>query len=163
MMDPTIVRQQVENLRLQFPELEADEADWLLSLESETDLGDLLSRIVDRLDEIATLRGGIAGKIAQLENRDDRFKDQEAKLRACALSLMQMAGIKKKELPSATLSVRNGRTQVVIVDKAAVPDIMCRITREPDKTEIRKVLERDSAINWARLEGGKPSLTILTK
>lgn len=163
MMDPAIVRQQIENLRLQFPELEEDEVEWLLSLESETDMDDLLSKIVDRLDEVATLRGGIAGKIAQLENRDSRLKDQELKLRACALSLMQAAGIKKKELPSATLSVRAGRGQVDIIDESLIPDILCRITRVPDKTEIRKVLERDSTINWACLVEGKPSLAILNK
>jgi hypothetical protein len=163
MTDPAIVRQQIENLRLQFPELEEDEADWLLSLESETDINELLSKIVDRLDEVSVLRGGLAGKIAQLEVRDGRFKDQELKLRACALALMQIANLQKKVLPSATLSVRAGRSQVVILDEAMVPDIMCKITRAPDKTIIRKTIEQGGPLNWARLEDGKPSLAILTK
>lgn len=160
MLDPAIVRQQIEILRASFPELAEDEELWLLSLTSETDIDLLLTKIVDRLDDVAALCGGLAGKIAEFEARQERYEQQQRKLRDVALAVMQAAGIKKMELPSATLSVRAGSTKVVINDEASVPDILCKITRTPDKVKIRDMLRDGAAVNWAHLETGEQTLAV---
>lgn len=164
-LDPTAVKQQIANLRLQFPELEEDEADWLVSLESETNTTELLSKIVDRLDDVAALAGGLEGKIAEFHIRADRYRAQQLKLRAVALAVMQMAGVKKMELPSATLSVRAGSTRVEISDEASVPDVLCKITRTPDKTRIKELLTNGdpASVNWAALVQQPDTLAIRTK
>lgn len=162
-LDPTVVKQQISNLRLQFPELEESEADWLLSLESETDATELLSRIIDRLHDVEALAGGLATKIAEFEVRQARYGEQQKKLRSMALAIMQMANVRKLELPSATLSVRAGSQKVVIVDEASVPDILCKITRTPDKTRIKEMLLEGASFNWAAIETSDPSLAIRTK
>jgi hypothetical protein len=162
-LDPVIIRQQIENLRLQFPELETDEESWLLSLESETDADGFLAAVVDRFDEVTSLSGGLAGKIAEFEVRLKRYEHQQQKLRSLALAIMQAAGLTKKELPTATLSVRKGSQRVVINDDASVPDELCRIKREPDKPRIKQQLLDGAAFNWATLQVSEPTLSIRTK
>lgn len=162
-LNPDFVRTQIEALRRNCPELAEDDEAWLLSLESETSIDELLTSIVDRLDDVAALAGGLAGKIAEFEVRQDRYKQQQFKLREIALAVMQAAGIPKKELPSATLSIRKGGTKVVITDEAYVPDIFCRITRAPDKAKIKEHLLAGTQMNWANLETTPETLTVRTK
>jgi hypothetical protein len=161
-LDPAIIKLQIDNLRLQFPELESDEETWLLSLESETDLDGFLAKLVDRLDEESALAGGLAGMIAQWEVRLARYEARQKRLRMMALVMMQAAGVKKKELPTATLSVSKGREKVVINDDASVPDGYCRFKREPNLTMIKEMLAGKDAepVNWAALVQGEPTLTV---
>lgn len=162
-LDPAIIRHQVETLRALCPELEQDEEAWLLSLESETDMDALLGKIVDRLDDVAALSIGLEAKIAEFDARRVRYIEQQRKLRGIALAVMQMAGISKKELPSATLSVVKGRERLVIPDDTAVPDEYCRFKREPNKTEIKEAIALGLAINWAALETGEQTLSVRPK
>lgn len=163
MLDPSIVKLQVENLRLQHGELEADEEAWLLALESETSLDELLTKLVERLDETAILSGGLQTRITELELRQARFAQRQRSIRQAILGLMQGAGVPKKELPLATLSVRKGSQHVVILDEASVPDVLCKITRTPDKAKVKELLLNGSAPNWAHMETGEPSLMIRVK
>ena len=67
------------------------------------------------------------------------------------------------ELPEATLSIRVGMPKVVVTDEAVLPDTLCRIKREPDKTKIKESLLAGNAVEGAVLSNAEHTLTIRTK
>lgn len=163
-LHPEIIKSQIAQLRLQYGELESDEESWLLTLESQTDLNELADKLIDRERECAALAGGIASRIAELENRQARFVDQSKRIRDVLFALLQAANVPKLERPEATISISKGRDRVEIVDEAAVPDAFCNIKRTPNKTLIKELLTGTSVKpNWARISKSEPSLLMRTK
>jgi Siphovirus Gp157 len=62
--------------------------------------------------------------------------------------------------PYHTTSLREGTPSVEILDTAAVPAVfMTTPSPQPDKRAIAKALKANGAVNWARLNPGKPGLT----
>src|SRR5947208_3084369 len=51
MLNPLVVRQQIENLKLVYPALLEDDEAWLASLESETKFEELLTQVVRRIED----------------------------------------------------------------------------------------------------------------
>lgn len=162
-IDPAVVQQQIASLRLQFPALADDAEAWGLSVESETDLPELMEQVVAAMLDAAGMAGAIATRIAELEARQGRYEQREKAMRALALKLMQMAGAKKLELPEATLSVRAPGRKLVISDDTAVPDDFCQITRAPDKSKIKALIGGGGAVNWAALVPTEESLVVRIK
>ncbi|BEV44796.1 siphovirus Gp157 family protein [Afipia carboxidovorans] len=163
-LDPSAVRQQVENLKLMYPELLEDEEAWLLSLESETDVNELLTSIVRRIEDAKAMKSGTAERLDDLRARKDRFSRREDSLRELAFKVMQMADMSKAELPEATLSIRKGAAKLVgEADPATLPDELCKISREPNKTAIKEAVARGDVVPGYALSNGEPSLSIRVK
>ena len=162
-IDPNHVRAQIELLRYSYPGLFADGEDWELVLDSETDLDGLLNQLIAQERDAAAMTGAIATQIADLKARQCRFEQRSKAARDLMLKVMQAANVRKRELPAATLSIRNGSTRLVINDDESVPDDMCRIKREPDKAKIKDALMAGSTFNWAALVRGDDGLTVRVK
>lgn len=161
---PDLVRSAIAQLRLQYPEIEADDESWLLALESETDLNELADKLIDRERECASLAGGCETRIAELKLRSDRLTEQGKRIRDVLFALLQAAGVPKLERPEATINIRKGSQRVEITDEAAVPDAFCTIKRLPNKTLIKELLTgTDAKPNWAALVTGEPSLSVRSK
>lgn len=158
-----IVRQQIANLLLVHPELKEDEEAWALSLESETEALDLFRQIEQRRQSAAHLAGAIASNIAELQLRQERFVQRERAMRSLMFKLMEQASLKRIELPEATVTIRAGSPQVVILDHRDLPDELCRIKREADKSAVREALNNGAELKGAYLSNGIPSLSIRTK
>ena len=80
------------------------------------------------------------------------------------LRILQAAELKKVELPEATLSQRNSPPQLVgNVDPELLPDDLCRIKREPNKTAIKEALLKGDLVPGMYLSNSPPSLTISTR
>lgn len=163
-IDITIVRQQIENLKISHPELMEDEGGWLLSLESETDLDTLLSGIVDRMQEAASMADGIGGRIANLASRQERYEQRQKTMRTLAFKLMMAADVSKRELQEATLSIRNGQ-QKLIGDAApeTVPEQYRRVKTELDREAIKEAIKGGASVAGFELSNGEPSLSVRTK
>lgn len=160
-IDPTIVRQHMANLRLQFPELEGEE--WIITLESETDLYELLNQLVkQRQETLATIRAIDEYLKKELLERKARLEHKVEGIEVTALRLMKDAGISTHRAPLATISASKGRMRLNIPDESAVPDAYCKIERKPDKAAIKDYLLFNQP-NWASLEQGPPTLTVRTK
>ncbi len=167
-VDPHFLSAQIAALRLQFPELAEDEDAWSLTIESETDVPDVLARIERRRREALAMAGKVAGYIAglgiaDLEIRQARFERQAEAMRELAFKIMQMADVRKVELPETTFSIAAGQPKVVITDEAVLPDALCRITRSPNKTKIAEWLKTGTAVPGASLSNAEPHLTIRTR
>src|SRR6266540_1820384 len=113
MLNPLVVRQQIENLKIIHPELLEDEEAWLVSLESETNIDFLLTSLVRKIDDTKALVIGTKDRFEELKQRKERFEHRVEVLRAVLFVIMEAAELTKKELPEATLSIRKGQPQVI--------------------------------------------------
>ena len=120
MLDPRLVRQQIENLKIAHPELLEDDEAWIATLESETSFEDLLTSVVRRIEDTKAMVIGTKDRFEELKSRKDRFEHRVDTLRNLAFKIMQAAELAKCELPEATLSLRAG-TQQLIGDVRVAP------------------------------------------
>lgn len=163
-LDPHIIRLQVNNLRVGYPELIEDDESWLLAIESETDLDKILTQIVRQIEDAKALSDGTLERLDDLKARKDRFARRIESLRALAFKMMDAAGIKSKELPEATLSVRNGQPQLIgNAHPDSLPDEFCKISREVDRTKVKDALKLGQQVDGFELSNAPPSITIRIK
>jgi len=161
-LDPRVIRQQIENLKVQYPALIEDDEAWQMSLESETDVNGFLTDIVRRIEDTKALVIGTKDRFEDLKARKDRFEHRIEALRELALKVMEAAELPRIELPEATLSIRSVPPSIVITDEDNLPDIACKFERKPDKTKIKELL----ASGWvagATMSNGSKSLSIRIK
>lgn len=162
-LDPAIVRNQISNLLAVYPDLASDEEDLSLALASETGLDEFLTKLVRMIDDSKALISGTDARMAELEYRQERFKRRIEAYRSLIFKLMETANIKKRELPDATLSVRNGTPRVVITDENAIPEPLCRVIRKPDLVKVKEFLASGSICPGAEMSNAEPSLSIRVK
>jgi hypothetical protein len=162
-INPEVVKAQIAGLLVRHPELQDDEEALQLSLDSETDATALLGQIVAKLQESKALSNGTANWISDLRARQDRYDRRQEALRALAFRIMEIAGLKKLELPLATLAIAAGRPKVVITDAAALPAVYVRTVREPAKVLIADTIKSGHAVPGAELSNAEPVLSIHVK
>jgi hypothetical protein len=153
---------QVSALLADFPELYEDDVLRADMLEGSTDLFLLLSQIEEQRQEAVAFVDALCHRIDILNDRMQRFKRRDEALRKLLFNLMQNAALPKAELAMATLSVRKGVSKVIITDADAIPDKLCRIIREPKKTEIKEALAQ-GPVAGATLSNAEPVLSIRVK
>ena len=159
------LQQDIANLYLQFPELkEDDEMLRIDTLEGATDLKELLTVILRATEDAKALRDGTKARLDDLKARADRFKMRIEFLRAMMTKILESAGVKKIELPEATLSMRAGTPHLLgDPDPAILPDDLCRIVREPDKAKIKERLLSGGIVDGFALSNAEPGLSVRVK
>lgn len=163
-LDPKIIRQQIENLLIQCPELAEDEILRADMIEGQTDAFELLSAIVRKIGDARALTLGLKEYVDEINSRRDRIKRREESLRSLAFKVMGAADLQKAELPEATLSIRKGQPKLIgEPDPVSLPDILCKISREADRTKIKEALQLGAAIEGCELSNAEPSLSIRIK
>jgi hypothetical protein len=163
-LNPLVIRQQIENLKIAHPALLEDDHSWQISLESETDINEMLTNIVRRIDDTKALVIGTKDRFEELSARKLRFEHRIEALRELAFKLMQSAEVAKVELPEATLSLRAGTQQLIgNADPNALPDGLCKISRTPDRTAIKDALKAGQTVPGFELSNSPPSLSIRIK
>jgi chromosome segregation ATPase len=161
-MNPEIIKRQIEALKLHFSTLqETDSEEWLLSLESETDLTEFIEKVILRIEDAKIMVSGLKEHISDLKQRQNRFEWRIDSLRAAITTLMDKADVSKIEMSSATVSIRNAQPQLVgDVDPDLLPDDLVRIKRELDKTAIKEALKAGREVSGFALSNSPPTLTI---
>lgn len=162
-LDPQIIQQQIAGLLIEYPELAEDDILRADMIEGETQAIEFLAEIVRRIEDTASLRDGVSERIRELTDRKSRFERRVEALRSMAFKVMNTADLQKVELPTATLSIRNGAPQVVIHDSTSLPADCLRIKTEPDKTAIKEKLKAGGAVPGAYLSNSEPTLSIRVK
>lgn len=161
-LNQQIIRQQIENLKLLYPTLVEDDEAWQASLESETDINDLLTQIIRKIEDTKALVVGTKDRFEELNTRKQRFERRLEALRELAFKLMDAADLPKIELPEATLSIRSVPPSVIITDEENLPDIACKFERKPDKAKIKELLA-SGHLAGATMSNGNKSLSIRIK
>lgn len=163
-LDPRVVQQQIANLRTAYPDLIEDGETWLLALESETELDQLLTAIVRQIEDAKALADGTEERLMDLASRRDRFKNRVDSLRALAFKMLDASGLPKVELPEATLSIRKGQQLLVgEADPASLPDELCKVSRTVDRTKVKEALKDGATVAGYSLSNSEPNLTIRIK
>ena len=162
-IDPQIVHHQITNLIVAYPELADDGDSWSMALASETELDEMLTRLIVMIGDSQTLIDGTMIRMDELEARRDRFRRRIEAYRSLMFKLMDAADVRKRELPLATVSVRAGTPKVIVTDDTQLPDSVCKIIRKPDLTKIKEFLSVYGPITGAEMSNGEPSLAIRTK
>jgi len=141
-------------------ELADDEELKLDTLEGETDLFELVRKLLDRIEQA---EGDKAVLVSQIQDRNERKARAEKRIdahRTAIMALMEAAEIDRLPLPEATCSLRKIAPKPVVVDENLLPDELCRITRKPDMAAIKQL---ETIIPGLAMDNGGTSLTIRRK
>lgn len=173
------VREVVAYLRAHHPDLEDDDRAWIDTIEGLSDLKEVAAKLIERSLECKSMTTGIKERADALAARKKRLEDQEESLRGAALILLQEAGLKKLELPEATLSVRDLAPRLIVTDEDALPESCCERVRKVVMDKVKAALEAfeaekatramtDPAVLSEKFPGvewsnGGASLTVRTK
>jgi hypothetical protein len=154
-----VLQQEIANLYLQFPELLGDQTLRIDTLEGATNLQEFLTAILRGINEAKALRDGAKQEIDDCRARHARFQMRIDFLNAMILKILAHAGLKKIELPKATLSVRPGAPRVLGgADPETLSDDLCKITREPNLTKIKERLQEGGEVAGYVLSNAEPHL-----
>jgi hypothetical protein len=142
------------------PDLAADETALRDLLDGETDVYDVLRRMVRFVLDSEALAGAAKERIEKLSERKARFEKRAQAGRGAVLAMMDALGDRKITDAEFTVSLRDGHAAVFITDEAALPEQFVKVTRAPMKTEIGKALKAGEEVAGAVLANGMPQLTI---
>lgn len=163
-LDPFVIRTQIDALLAQWPELAEDDVLRADMIEAETEAFEFL-RIVERhRQEAAALAGALAGNIAELCLRQERFERREKAMRSLAFKVMEAGSLKKAELPEATYSIRVGQQKLIgDADPSTLSADHTRTKIELNREAIKEDLKAGRAVTGFTLSNAEPSLSIRTK
>lgn len=143
--------------------LSDDERAYLDTLEGETDLFELVARLLEKIEDDEGLQAALKEQIEARKLRSDRAGERVKHNREAIMALLQCAGLNKLSLPEATLSVRANPPKPMVTDEAAVPDDFCKFTRKPDMAAIKAGMESGAVIAGVSFDNGGQALTIRRK
>lgn len=158
------LRIQIEALIRDYPDLADDEMLRADMLDGSTNIQEVLTALFHSVDDNKMMVEATTARLQELTERRARFTRRVEFLRELMLQVLQSANLKKLELAEATLSQRNVAPQIVgEVDPEALPDDLCRIKREADRTAIREALLANRKLPGLGLSNSPPTLTINVK
>lgn len=144
------------------PDLADDERALRDMLDGETDVFDLVRRLIRFSLDAASLAEAAAARADKLTARRDRFKRRAESARAAAFGMMDALGERALSDAEFTVSIAQGKPGVIITDEAALPHDFVRVTRSPDKTAIAAALKAKTPVPGAEITNGPPTLVVRT-
>jgi len=155
-IDPAIIAREVAALLAAHPELADDEALRLDTIEGETSVHEVLSRVVRDAQDSAASARAVKEQETTLSSRRGRFERREDALRTLAHRIMTAAGLRKVELPEATLSLSAKGPGLHLDDGVAdkLPDDLVKIERKPDRGKIKRAMLDGREVYGARITNG---------
>jgi hypothetical protein len=140
-------------------ELADDEALKLDTLEGETDLFELVRKLLDAIENAEGEVEILAAQMAARKERRDRAAKRIEAHRRAIMALMECAHIDKLPLPEATCSLRKLAPKAIVTDASLLPDALCKIERKPDMAAIRACPDV-TGLPGVALDNGGVSLTV---
>jgi len=163
-IDQQVVAQQIANLKLLYPAVFEDDEAWLASLESETDVYELLDKLAGEVKDANAFAGAIGGIIAEYELRQERYERKSEAARALIEKFMNIADLPKVTRPAATMYFAKGQPKVIgDPDPDTLPDDLCRIKREPNMSAIKAKLAFGETVSGCELSNAAPHLVLRWK
>jgi len=162
-VDIATFKAQWADLLASYPELAEDDELRADVLEAETELHDLVRRILRIRTDAAAMADAIKAIKQDNAERQARFERKADGATALLKSLLLAADVDKIVLPEATVSVTKPRATVEITDENALPQGTYALKRVPDKAAIKRLLEQGEEIPGATLALGDEGLAVRTK
>ena len=142
------------------PELETDEELRADMLEGETNFHAVLTRLVNGERDADSMAKAVAGRISDLQARKSRAERRKEALRGLMFRLLKAAGVPRVPLAEATISIGKKAAAVEIVDEAALPAEVVRITTAPDKKAIAELLKAGTDVPGAKMGEAGEQLSV---
>ena len=162
--DTTTLRQHIEALLRDYPDLAEDEILRADMLEGETDIREIVTQIYRLIDDAKALIDGTTNRMDELAARRGRFKQRMEFGRDLILKIFDSAQVRKLELPEVTVSLRSNKP-VLIGDRdpRELPDQYVKVAYSLDRTKIREAIEGGVVIDGFTLSNAPPSLVLKVK
>lgn len=138
-----------------------DDGEAMTVVEGETNLIEAIGKAVDRIGELKAHEAAIAELAVSLSTRKARFEQQGDLLRAAVQSAMAAAGMKKLELPQATLTCKAIAPKAIILNEADIPSKFWK-AQDPklDRKAVLDALKAKEAVAGAELSNGGETIQI---
>lgn len=159
-LDSIELRQQIDALLIQFPELAEDEILRADTFEAETNFNAILEKLVGMAGDAGAMVEAIKVRSSALHDRRKRFERREEAMRIMIQKIMERGDLKKLTLPEATLSLSFRKPSIIVTDETALPDEFCRFVRLPD---MKKINEAATLPAGCSMSNGKTVLAVRTK
>ena len=133
-------------------------------MEGESNVFDMLEQVYARLAADQEIIAGIKLRVTALNERRQRLEQRVEANRSAIGKILRAAKLKNAELIEATVSVRDGKGKLVILDPDAVPTEYNRTKTEPDKLKINEAFaDADTMPNWLSRAAPEDVITIRGK
>lgn len=143
---------------------ETDPESLMLSIESETNLPEVLSGLYDAILEHDIYLAGLKAKLEDLSERKRRVEKTIDTLKGVIFLSMEKAELPQLRHPCATISTRSTPPKVIIEDEAAVPsEYWKRPDPVLDTAKIKEALDGKTIVPGCVLSNGGRALTIRVK
>lgn len=162
-VDVAAFKAHVHDLLAAYPELAEDEDLRADMFEGETDLNQLVERLVRMKLDADTMASAIKARKQDIADRQSRYERKSDGAKSLLKSLLLAADLPKVALPDATVSITKPRVTVDITDENALPQGFVEIRRVPKKTEIKAALEAGEKVPGATLGLSEEGLMVRTK
>ena len=133
------------------------------TLDGETDIMDAVGHVIRQIVEADAAIVATDEMVKQYTARKSGHQARKQALQRTLKMVMQSTGQKKIPHSLGTVSLREGVNSVHIPDPDAIPSQLCKITRSPDKTAIKKLLLEGEEIEGAELVKGPESVSLRMK
>lgn len=137
-LDTRELRQQIDALLIERPELIEDDILRADMIEGATSMHDVLGLLVGLAADADGMANAIKGRAEALALRKARFERRSDAMRSLIQKVMERAELNKVQLPEATLSISFRKPSPIVTDDAALPDEFCKFKRSPDMGKIRE-------------------------
>lgn len=115
----------------------------------ESDIDRIVQRVHDQIARDEEMLVGITQRQENLAERKKRIEYRKNAAKAFIGKALRTARLTKLELPEVSYSVREGKASLTVVSPDAVPEELCRVKREPNKTAINEAYaDKDELPNW---------------
>lgn len=145
-----------DSLLALFPELNDDEETLTDTIDGESGALDAIASLVRSAREDEANAKALGDMLSDMRERKQRLSNRADKRREAATQIMEAIGVKKVERADFTASLRKVGPPLVITDEGKLGDAWFKITRTPDRTAIKQLLEHGGELEGAML--GNPSL-----
>jgi hypothetical protein len=167
-MHPTLLarlERDISDLLVIYPELAEDETLRADMLEGSTEIDDILTALVKERIAMDAMAAGIHLAIEEMRERSARFDRKAEAYEGMLRRIMDAAGLKKKVLPIATLSMSKARDKITVTDEGLLPAAYWRIPApQVDKTAINTAIKNGLDVPGVSVDSNQPmQLTIRTK
>jgi len=157
-----IVEREISALLAAYPALAEDEEFRLDVIEGETDAIELLDGLCAQEREADAQIAGIEKRMDALKSRRDRLRLRKEALRKLMQRIMSAAGLRKVQLPEATLFVRAAPRSVIVTDEGAIPKEYLKVTTTVDKAALLDALKAGTRVPGAMLSNGGEMVSVRT-
>ena len=154
------IRELADSIRLYTGD---DQDTFLDTLDGETDVMDILGKLVQERAECSIYEGSAKELAKMYAGRAKRLSAKQDAISITIGQLMDAMRQTKIQHPLATISRTKARWFVKIVDPHDIPSQLTTVTVKPDLVAIKKQMDQGETVPGCEVNPGQPSITVRIK